>query len=119
MNWRQISDYLLHRPYYEKIRIDKGKIPHPSISGFIRSLGELKGQVADWRKSLKDGSCLHVEEYSTHYVVHRDKVDPHKNLLGHLVKDAPHWLMVILLIISGIGLGAYYLSKGDDSNEMY
>src|ERR671910_2616295 len=43
---------------------------------------------------------LHVREYGDHYTVHIDKIDPRKDPLGHLLIDAPEFLMGIISAIS-------------------
>lgn len=41
-----------------------------------------------------------------HYLVHIDRVDPQKDPLGHLIKDAPQ------VIVAGIIIaGAYFIFK--------
>ncbi len=54
------------------------------------SLGQRKGA----RKQYRYGN-LHIREYDDKYVVHMDKVDPRKDPLGHLLKDAPETLFGI------------------------
>ncbi len=104
--------YLAIQPFYENFQIGKHDIGHPAQAGFGKSLGELKGQLADWRKSLPDSSCIHVLEYAADYTLHRDKRNPNTDLIGHLVEDAPHWLIVIGLGIA-IGVGAEYAWSRD------
>lgn len=36
---------------------------------------------------------LHIREYDDKFLVHTDHVDPRKNPLGHLVRDAPEVLI--------------------------
>jgi hypothetical protein len=42
----------------------------------------------------KQYSCgsLHIRDYSTHYTVHMDIVDPLSSPLGHLLMDVPEYL---------------------------
>lgn len=79
------------------------RIPRPESSGlFRRSIGEPKGQIADWRASI-DGSQkgMHVVEFSDRYEIHVDKFDPYKNPLKHLVYDSPK--TGVSLLLGGIG----------------
>jgi hypothetical protein len=39
---------------------------------------------------------LHIREYDDYYAVHRDKIDPRTDPLGHLLLDAPEYLIDIL-----------------------
>ncbi len=48
-------------------------------------LGYTKGAVNQFRGPFS----THVREYSDHYTIHRDFIDPRKNPISHLAKDAP------------------------------
>ncbi|HKZ62599.1 MAG TPA: hypothetical protein VJZ68_09345 [Nitrososphaera sp.] len=50
-------------------------------------LGGKKGATKQYRYGN-----LHIRDYDTHYTVHVDRVDPLKNLIGHLLVDAPEYL---------------------------
>lgn len=52
------------------------------------ALGSKKGA----RRQFRYGN-LHIRDYDTHYTVHMDKVDPRKNPLGHLLVDAPEYIV--------------------------
>jgi hypothetical protein len=54
-------------------------------------LGEKKGA----NRQFRFGN-LHIREYDEYYTVHRDKIDPRKDPLGHLLIDAPGYLVTIL-----------------------
>lgn len=57
-------------------------------------LGEPQGS----RRQYRHGN-LHIREYDDCYTVHADKVDPRRDPLGHLIRDAPE-----VLIGAGCGL---------------
>jgi len=38
---------------------------------------------------------LHIREYDNEFLVHTDKVDPRKDPVGHLIRDAPEVLVGI------------------------
>lgn len=75
-----------------KITISKSddlELQHPSDSGlFVRSIGEPRGQIADWR-TLKMGieSGVHLVEFSDRYELHVDLFDPHYHPIMHLLTD--------------------------------
>ena len=78
-------------------RLEKGKriptplkLPHPAFSGFKKpDLAENVGQSWDWVCSMKDGSRIHLHEYSSGKIVaHRDKVDPARGSIDAVW----HWL---------------------------
>jgi hypothetical protein len=54
-------------------------------------LGDKKGA----NKQFRYGK-LHIREYKDYLVVHMDKVDPRKDPLGHLLIDAPEYLVSAL-----------------------
>ena len=43
------------------------------------------------KRLLRYGN-LHIREYNDYYTVHRDKIDPRNDSLGHLSIDAPDYL---------------------------
>ena len=67
----------------------------PTIDYDETRLGNRKGAKRQFRYKN-----LHIREYSGHYTVHVDKVDPRKDPLGHLLIDAPEFLMGIISAIS-------------------
>lgn len=73
-------------------------------------LGEPQGS----RRQYRYGN-LHIREYDDCYTVHTDRVDPRKDPLGHLIRDAPE-----VLIGAGCGLAAgalaYAASRGSSNN---
>lgn len=48
-------------------------------------LGYTKGAINQYRGP----QSTHVREYSDHYTIHRDFIDPRRNPISHLAKDAP------------------------------
>lgn len=52
------------------------------------ALGSKKGAIRQFRYGN-----LHIRDYDSHYTVHMDKIDPRKNPLGHLLVDAPEYLV--------------------------
>ena len=72
-------------------------VPRPKESGlFRRSLGEIKGQLADWRASVPGtDQCVHAVEYRDRYELHLDRYDPGKKPLEHLLYDSPKYAAMI------------------------
>ena len=100
---------------FPKIMNNGKEIPSPSETRpniFQKHLGELKGQIADWRASF-DGSKagFHAVEFNDHYETHIDSVDPLKDPLGHLVKDSPGTLVGIIAAVAIGGLLAYVFTR--------
>lgn len=84
-------------------------VPDPMETGlFYRSIGEQKGQIADYRLSLKHSeSGIHVVEFRDHYSVHVDRFDPARYPFRHLVHDSPK--TIIQLLAAGI-VGALFFN---------
>lgn len=88
---------------YNKFDIPKN-IEKPEESGlFKRSIGEIKGQLRDYRCSIFDSNLgIHVVEFIDKYEIHVDKYDPYKKPLEHLIIDSPETLLKIPLILKYI-----------------
>jgi len=101
--WASIIRGTLKLRPHEDIVIPRSKVKHPLHVGFKRSIGEPKGQIADYRLRLIDGRSIHVREYKDCYKVHWDIVDPSVNPIEHLRYDAPHWYSMILYTAGVVG----------------
>jgi hypothetical protein len=71
------------------------KSVRPIIDYEESQLGERKGATRQFRLGK-----LHIREYNEYYTAHMDKVDPNKDALGHLLFDAPQYLVAIVAAIS-------------------
>jgi len=88
-------------PIYEEIRISKTALQKLPACFEETILGEPKGEL----KQFRGPQGSHILEYEKEWVLHRDKIDPRFDPVGHLVNDAPH-----VLVIGGIiALGAILL----------
>ena len=67
------------------------KSVRPIIEYSPTALGEGCGALRQFRAGK-----LHIREYDNYYSVHSDKVDPLKDPLGHLIFDAPEYLVGML-----------------------
>ena len=85
------------------------KAVRPIIGLNETALGGKKGA----RKQYRHGN-LHIREYDTHYTVHMDRVDPGKNPLGHLLVDAPEYVVGAAAAVAvgrKVGITVYNNSK--------
>jgi hypothetical protein len=89
-NNRSFCSWLKKIPYYRNFEISKTDLQVLPKCFEETPLGEPKGGLRQYRGPY--GS--HVHEYENTWSIHRDKVDPRLNPVGHLITDAPH---VILL----------------------
>ena len=71
------------------------KSVRPIIDYEETQLGDRKGATRQFRLGN-----LHVREYNEYYTAHVDKIDPNKDALGHLLFDAPQYLVALLAAIS-------------------
>lgn len=55
---------------------------------------------------------LHIREYDSYYSVHSDKIDPLSDPIGHLIVDAPEYLVGVLS-----GLSIYSTQKERSINR--
>ena len=76
-------------------------------------LGTKKGA----KKQFRYGK-LHIREYRDYYIVHMDKVDPRKDPMGHLLIDAPEYLIATIAGLRAAkqaGCTVYKEKKGNNS----
>lgn len=71
------------------------------------------GQKNGAKKQYRYGN-LHIREYDDKYLVHMDQVDPRKDPLGHLARDAPEVLVGVtsaIVAAKKVSSGVYKLQK--------
>ncbi|MGC9072036.1 MAG: hypothetical protein ACP5HK_05005 [Acidilobus sp.] len=104
MNWADVAGLLMRLPYHVDLLIYKRDVPSPREYCMEPSWGRPRGQVRNWRVTLPDGSCLHVLEYRSLYVVHRDRANLNESVVRHVALDEPSlallsfWLPFLELI---------------------
>lgn len=113
--WNDIISQVLscHQMTLTKRLPDGTLLPHPSESGlFRRSVGERKGQIADWRASIAGSNRgVHVVEFKDTYSIHVDNYDPYKKPVEHLIHDSPKTGITVALAGLGLLLAARHISK--------
>jgi len=72
------------------------KSVRPIIEYTPTALGSGSGALRQYRAGK-----LHIREYDNYYSVHSDKIDPLNDPLGHLIIDAPEYLVGL---VSGISI---------------
>lgn len=74
----------------------------------------LVGSKKGARKQFRHGN-LHIREFEGYYTVHMDKANPAKDPLGHLLIDAPEYLVASIVGLKVAQKAAYrtYLGKND------
>ena len=64
------------------------------------------------KKQYRYGN-LHIREYDNKFLVHSDRADPRKNVMGHLIYDAPE----VLIGLTCAALGGFHVAKKLDSKQ--
>ena len=90
------------------------KSVRPIIDYTETNLGSKNGAEKQYRYGT-----LHIREYENYYSVHMDKVDPRINPIGHLLKDAPEYIICgIMASTIGLKVGtAFYKKKKIEEND--
>ncbi len=117
--WSNVKPKLDRMSYHKSIKVSKTEIPPPSVyDGFIDSVGEPDFQIRDIRKRVNGTESMHVKEYKDHYEVHRDRVDPKYDPLGHLIVDSPEVPAgVAAAIFSGYEAGKVHYDNVKSTSE--
>jgi hypothetical protein len=88
------------------------KAVRPVMTGIDETaLGTKQGAKRQYRHGR-----LHIRDYDTHYTVHMDKVDPRVSPLGHLLSDAPEYVVgaaAAVLAARQVGAAVYKKRKKD------
>ncbi len=69
------------------------------------NLGQKNGAIRQFRYGN-----LHIREYEDKYLLHVDKIDPRKDPLGHLLYDAPEFL---------VGIASGFLAGKKIASDLY
>ena len=64
-------------------------------------LGQRNGALKQYRYGN-----LHIREYEDKFLVHADRVDPRRDPVGHLIRDAPEVLVGLACAVFGGGMAA-------------
>ena len=89
---------------------DEIEVPKEIRPFMLKEAEETKlGQKNGADKQYRYGN-LHIREYEDKYLVHMDKIDPRKDPLGHLVRDAPEVL---------IGLASAFFGGKKVASQLY
>ena len=93
---------LVNKQFGEKITIPKWRMPKIPRECEETFLGDPDGAIRQYRCEPN----IHLLEYTNRYEVHKDRVDPRKDPVGHLVCDSPETLAALGVAgISGIATG--------------
>ncbi len=89
----------------DEIEVPKDVRPFMLENAEETNLGQKNGAIRQFRYGN-----LHIREYEDKYLVHMDKVDPRNDPLGHLLHDAPEFL---------VGIASAYLGGKKVASEVY
>ncbi len=108
--WTNVFQQVMASPPHQDIQVPKLGMPHPIDQSFNSATGYLKGAIGQYSLRTPDGGRIHIREYQTYFVVHRDWGDPDSGLGGlliHFFNDSPE----VLLGLAGIVLLGLALRK--------
>lgn len=106
-----LSKMLLNRKFGENIIIPKRKMRGIPRGCSETLLGDPDGALRQYRCNHN----IHILEYPDKYKVHKDRVDPRKNPVGHLIYDSSETLAA-LGVAGVIGKITYNMKKGKSKN---
>src|SRR5207249_4968085 len=99
-SWDNVIQTILTLKKHEDLIVKFNQVPRmPDY--FKEREGDNDGQLADYGVGLTDGRAIHVKTYDGFYKMHWDEIDPENDPIGHLVHDAPHWLVAGALALIG------------------
>lgn len=109
--WNQVIQYVLSLPKHTDVIVETWTVPDIP-NDFTERMADNDDQLADYGLALEDDTGIHIKVYDGHYKVHWDEKDPKVDPIGHLVKDAPHWLVIGLVVLVGmVGIAAIARSR--------
>jgi len=105
--WKQVVSEALAENRLTVPKSPYGYVPRPEESGlFVKSIGEPRGQIADWRASVPGTvKGVHAVEFTDRYDVHVDRFDPAKKPISHLLLESPG----SAILIAALGLFVAFL----------
>ena len=86
----------MRRPFHVDYILRKDEVESPQEGCLEPSAGRPRGQLRNWRATLPDGSCMHVLEFKSVYVVHRDRANLNDSVLRHVALDEPRAMVYLL-----------------------
>ncbi len=103
-SWKQIILHVRKLPKHTDVVIETWIVPDIP-SNFTPRMADNDDQLADYGLALKDGSGIHIKVYDNYYKVHWDEKDPKVDPIGHLIKDASHWIIIgFVVAICAVGI---------------
>ena len=88
---------MLFRSHY--IDDEGNVIVSKSIRPIIEYPETVLGSKRGAKRQFRYGN-LHIREYDEYYTTHMDKIDPRDDPLGHLMIDAPEYLIGLFCAVS-------------------
>ncbi|MCE4624129.1 MAG: hypothetical protein F7B11_05230 [Caldisphaeraceae archaeon] len=98
MKWEEVESKIMKSKFHQDYLYYKKQLPDPSSFCLEPSVGKPRGQIKNWRKTLPDGSCLHVLEFKNIYIVHRDRANPNDSIIKHIALDEPKLILLTFWI---------------------
>ncbi len=109
-NWGTVINEVLNLPKHIDLMIRSSELPEIP-SEFEERLGDSDGQLQDYGLALSDGRGIHVKVYDRYYKIHWDQKDPNIDPFGHLIYDAPQWLLIAAGVVDEVAFDGKYRKK--------
>ena len=109
-SWDEVITIVLTQPKHKDVIVNDWEVPELPPE-FGERLGDEDGQIADYGLTSEDGRGIHIKKYNGYYKIHWDKKDPNDDPLGHLVYDAPHWIVIGAAVVDWVFLKGKYTKK--------
>lgn len=114
MNMYELRELLAHKPPGVNITIPKSMMQKPPVGCEETILGDLDGACKQYRCDPD----IHMLEYPDMYKAHKDRIDPRKDPLGHLVYDSPETLAALFIgSTAGTIVGKIIYDNRKDKSE--
>ena len=114
MDIKELKKILANREFGENITIPKRKMPRIPKGCSETLLGDPNGALRQYRCDYN----IHILEYPDRYKIHKDRVDPRKDPLGHVMYDSPETLAGLgMASISGLAVGKIIYDKRKDKSK--
>lgn len=108
-----LKKILANREFGENITVSKRKMRGIPTGCRETSLGYPDGA----RRQYRCNHNIHILEYPDRYKVHKDRVDPRKDPVGHLIYDSSETLAA-LGVAGAVGKMTYDRKKGKSKNAI-
>ncbi|MCX8207778.1 MAG: hypothetical protein N3G75_08115 [Methanothrix sp.] len=92
---RHICSWIEGMPYHRKYALPKECCPELPVCFRETLMGEM---IPGATRQFRGPSGAHVHEFADHWIFHRDIVNASDDPVGHLMRDAPEYLVSMAIV---------------------